>query len=1438
MTREEIAEDIRLGDTVKLYTKTEEALAVEAVDFGASGLKVRSLDSGNPRRIAYSLIIDYEIITHAADQSVGTAEAEAETETGEIRKGIITSYNKKKHVGTIIDSDGSSIYFQLKQVNDAGLQEILETEENYGRHVTYIPGENFRGSAADEIKLDSDFKEDEYEYEGTLVLGARDIEEKRGYVRTDDGQSYPFVFARIIDPLLFGNIIKSGPHGGVQGLKVKFNLWNYRNWKDADTDGQKLLKIAVDIARKKEYSREEIAAWKETADKRSVTFQPVSYEPLNPPPKVRNKREDEEAAVALFLSKAPGNPFIDMEKELSQEKYFEDALDYRLGRNGRSADLDRAEKLFIKAVQAGEQTASSVVNLVKIYRQNGGDDIVKGLQLLEAYGYLFLPEKLTDLRTQLIEKSGNDEALEKILLSAVSNCSAEDAKWQYMRKLANIYLRQQNWQLAIHWLEDSLEYLEEHKSVFPQYEELRQKSLQKLENAQKCDVNDNAANNGIGEDDLSEKEDLQYENDFLDLSQYLQAKLQEVDLCDAFRNIPEVCSKTENGVFVGSAKDVKKARRSIYNSINEEIQKQKFPDRCETNKKWAAANIGIAKIIYDSENHERTKNGRIRDFDMKTYVGKFASYKASELIENRAAADSIRYMYVQVLNNIKYEKSENTRNVAMKMLTASFFADDERKLSGELQRILKGDKDEDSYYSAKCLYPKELILTTFVLQDKDATHILQKVHDSAEVRNVVAEKLHRMVPHNSDADPRPEDVTRWHDFSKLWKSAKHAYDDMDRQIGREVAGSAKEYAMSESARGYIQRIGEFKQKYEYMLCDRDSQTLTEYKQLLVNIGDTFDKNTVEEKIRGFQNVESEIQRLLKEIEDSPAQLSCDYVYIQLNDLRNAIRQRLNEEYRSSEPECRLELANERVYVDEKKAAVVVTFRNAAGRQAADDVRIELTGSEGAVFAQCERSFTSIKSGDAQDYIALFRLNDKVIAEGQFEAKVAFWYQFREAEGIKRAFLTKTLSVKITDKENFVPVSNKYDVLAGGDPVSVDTPELFKGRDKLIDRICGAMSSDGKMLRNKGIILWGQKRVGKNSVKDYLKKKIQDEYPDSYIIIEFGSVGSCNDPRGLLIKIIRRTKTTLEEEYEDVYNALMGMGMVFDEDALEKTDDYMGKFSEFMFQLSAKLKKIPKNNIPLYFFDEFTYLYQHIEEGKIEDGVKFMRFWKSFIQDYGICAIMIAQDSLPVWRKNYENEFDCMNHVDGEITYLDDEGARALICEPCQREGRSLFTPEAAKLIADWTKGSAFLIAIFCQSIIDYLNNNYMEKATKTIVQMVFKEEFLNERKRFESVRFDPQIVDPAYVGAKGDTVKKLNEKLLMEIAAKTIDSPRVKTEELEFFNKCEDAELAKEIFDRLRDRKIIEGERDTYCSIEMPLLKFYLLRKQELLNEVIDEIAG
>ncbi len=1419
------------------------------------------------------------------EEKIKEAPAEAEEEE-EVYKGIISYYNRNGGNGTIKSLNGGFISFYIKQVRDLELQKILTTKYNYKKRVTYTRGINFKGViAADAIESDAEYDGDDQEETDRLEGFVDDYDSDRQFGRICYGDEfYNFNFKNIADPLLYAEII-SRPFI-LLNLEVMFYVKDYESKRT-----RKVTQIADDIVGKKVYSQDEINdfisqgfvtkdevyTWLAMKEEKSAGFfKAVPYEPLRPivsyshedmevrqypakkidlPQSIESGRY-ENRAIDLILSQKEKNPFLELKKDNSGGKYFQRAHQYMVGKKNYAGDitgvdLGKAEELFIKSIQANDQTASAVANLANVYVKLGGENIIKGLQLLEAYGYLLTSDKVTNLQIQLIDKSGNNEALELILLEAIPKCVKKNTVWQYMVKLAQIYYRNKDWEKAIEWFEKSLNYLDKNKGEFTRYAKLRTGNLRTLiianynaGNRQHALTQAKAYLEGTPEDpvmrsilngsfELDETEtviedfeemDLQYEDEFYaedsgELSQYLTDRLQEVDLSSTFNKVNDVYSKTQDGVFIGNSSDVKRVVEFIQTVI---LRRNKIGLGAGYR---STIYIGIAKIIYDSRNNKNIdNNSKLAIDEVKKFVGRYARYTADALVEKYAAIDSIRYMYIQAL---KYLDKEDEGNIiaATNMLVASFFTEG-RTLADELHEM-KAKEYNYSYYGKPCISAKDLLIATFMLQEKQeyVNHILNKIYEATDLKNCVIQSVRRMGSQSNE-------VETFYDFEIHWKTARGRYYTIIEKIGKEVADSVNEYHMVESIRQHVSRIEELMS--EKMLWNQDERILCQYIEILSSIGNTFDKYTVEEKIDGFLSIESEIDKLKAEITNAPTELSYDYIFTRLDDLKYVIRTQFDDLYQSSRPECEIFLSNNSVYVNEKTVEIAITVRNAEDKQNADAVTIELEGSQGAAFLRCEKRFTSVRSGEEQDYMAVFSLGNQIITDGQFEVTVNMQYQYRESvENIKTIEMTEILPVNIIDKENFAAIENKYNRIIRGTGVDVKTPELFKGRNDLIDSICASLSSNaGIMTKNRGIILWGQRRVGKNSVKDYLKEKIKAEYPQAYLVIELGSIGKCRNLREVLITIIDKTEDTLMTEYEDVYDRLLELGMEFRSDRLEKTEYYMPEFSRFMDRFSARIRKISESekNIPLYFLDEFSYLYEWIEKGNI-DGKEFMRFWKSFIQDYGICAIIIAQDNIPVWKSRYENEFACMNH-DNEITYLNFEGAKELICEPCQADGKVLFAPDAVKLIYDWTKGSAYLIVIFCKHVIDYLNDNYTEKATKTIVQIVFEKEFVEKKEMFKSDDFEPQIQDVANVGQEGERINQLNEKLLKEIAGATITASQVKIEELKFFTEYE-KEQAFKIFHRLKDRKIIEVERDTYCSISMPLLKLYLLREQSLLNRDI-----
>lgn len=695
------------------------------------------------------------------------------SDKSKIYQGVISYYNKNGGNGTIKNSEGGSIYFYIKQVKDLRLQRILATESDYKKRVVYTRGVNFKGEiAADAIEMmeidSEELTENEYTYEG--FFDDYDIYESRGRIRSGN-KIFNFVFEAIKDPLLYAEMM-SRPYS-VLDLSVKFNARNYKSKKT-----KKSSQIAFDICGVKKYSQSEID---EFISQRYVTkaevnewlginkitgantgyFRATEYEPLREigfvvkeeavdkrlmgvkaeTKKLIESTNGEKRAVSILLDSDADNPFSDLKRDRSGMKYFQQAHRYMVGRkntNGEivGVDLDKAEKLFIQSIMAMDQTNSSVANLVNIYIKRGGEYIVKGLQLLEEYGYLFPTEKLTNLRIQLIDKSGNFDALEQILLSAIPNCVKKNTVWQYMVKLAGIYYKQQRWDNAIEWFEKSLSYLEKNKTEFAQYRLLHMNNLRPLIIANyTAGYKENAISQAkkfllIAPDDLVVRSivdgsfevnkskivlediddvELQYEDDLLDIVNsempaYLNDKIQKVDLSSTFSKVPIVYEKIQNGRYMGNADDSNKAVKQINNNL---LRKNKRGISAEVRR---AIFIGIARIISDSrENSSSSNEGKVALDEVKRYVARYARYSADVLVEKCSTVDSIRFLYILALRYLG-DGDDGNINVALNMLIASFFMDS-TKLPDELHNM-GNSVHKDSYYKMNCISVKDLLIAS------------------------------------------------------------------------------------------------------------------------------------------------------------------------------------------------------------------------------------------------------------------------------------------------------------------------------------------------------------------------------------------------------------------------------------------------------------------------------------------------------------------------------------------------------------------------------------------------------------------------------------------------------------------------------------------------------------------------------------------------------
>ncbi|MGN1319232.1 MAG: hypothetical protein ACI4VF_09470, partial [Lachnospirales bacterium] len=92
MTKEELLEDVNIGNIVKIHTESNEIFEGKITDFGESGLKIHMLNSNKAKRIMYGRIIEYDIEEEDSSASFSTVVV---TQTTEEKMNIEYNGNKE-----------------------------------------------------------------------------------------------------------------------------------------------------------------------------------------------------------------------------------------------------------------------------------------------------------------------------------------------------------------------------------------------------------------------------------------------------------------------------------------------------------------------------------------------------------------------------------------------------------------------------------------------------------------------------------------------------------------------------------------------------------------------------------------------------------------------------------------------------------------------------------------------------------------------------------------------------------------------------------------------------------------------------------------------------------------------------------------------------------------------------------------------------------------------------------------------------------------------------------------------------------------------------------------------------------------------------------------------------------------------------------------------
>ena len=166
MTKEELLEDVQVGDIVKIYTESDETFEGKVMDLGESGLKITLLNLNKAKRIMYGRITEYDIedaedyvsVNTVADNSERTKESETVKENDEKQDNIIAAVEyaetkeaiqfDRKEIFNDLDTD-----FDFTAIRQEWVSKLNSRQKNEYNRIDDIL--NY-AKKVNEYKLDSD----------------------------------------------------------------------------------------------------------------------------------------------------------------------------------------------------------------------------------------------------------------------------------------------------------------------------------------------------------------------------------------------------------------------------------------------------------------------------------------------------------------------------------------------------------------------------------------------------------------------------------------------------------------------------------------------------------------------------------------------------------------------------------------------------------------------------------------------------------------------------------------------------------------------------------------------------------------------------------------------------------------------------------------------------------------------------------------------------------------------------------------------------------------------------------------------------------------------------------------------------------------------------------------------------------------------------------
>ncbi|MCL0070615.1 tetratricopeptide repeat protein [Dehalococcoidia bacterium] len=655
----------------------------------------------------------------------------------------------------------------------------------------------------------------------------------------------------------------------------------------------------------------------------------------------------------------------------------------------------------------------------------------------------------------------------------------------------------------------------------------------------------------------------------------------------------------------------------------------------------------------------------------------------------------------------------------------------------------------------------------------------------------------------------PLSITRIQDFIQLWNIlGRNRLDEM-RTILDEFHFLNKVKLTTAWLENAIERAKSIEHR---LYLDLDKQRVGQLQRIFETCLDLCKQVVFEERERLCIQIDGRCQDLLREIEDNPTKLSIEEIHSVVQSIQDEGKEYLEELYETSAPQITLRLPIESYVPDDNQwIEVQIVAANSMGSSPAES--LELIVQEDESFFTLNvgeiKSEESLRGGEQRILKVPMRVMPQALQEQTFSMPVYVQYRTRSKE-IEQAPVNN-FSIRLYAEEDFEEIPNPYAAYAEGGIVG--EPEMFYGRDELIENIAGAI--EASRAQSKCIITFGQKRAGKSSILYHLRRRLERE--EDLMILDLGNIGSILDEHStfpllyhILWTILQKLRYAIEDRQDKGCSSL-NLSFPSDSDFYTHPSPlvlFKQIFDEYKRQASKREDWQRVQVVML--IDEFSYIYGQIVAGHIPE--LFMKNWKALLQENYFSAVLAGQDVMPKFKERFPNEFGTTQ--DERVTYLKPEDAIKLIDEPIRlggRRGESRYRERAIERILELTSGSPFYIQIFCNRLVEYMNRKHARLVTEADVEQV-KNELIRGVNALSLDKFDNLI-------NSGDTSEDAISdedtlKVLKAIALNSHSGPCHRNNIT-----CETDSPVDVILDDLVKRDVLKREREHYYQIRIGLFR-------------------